>query len=180
MPLLKFQPSYFIVTGAALFGRTVMNDFWFPLRNPDVTSNILRFQCSLHEFEVKLHANVLFTDIRKKKILDRFFLTRTNLNPLSEAVRRAMAAKLSGLAQTIAALRHLVAESRTTCRSWSYLRQFGNILTGLYTLRDAVRTFIHTFRTFSHSPASSYQSERRFSAKAAHTNKTRVYSVFFL
>ena len=70
------------------------------------------------------------------------------MNPLSEAMRKAMAVKPTRLAQKIAALQHLVAERSTTCRSWSYRRQFGNFLTGLYTLCDAVRTFIHALRTF--------------------------------
>jgi len=85
----------------------------------------------------------------KRKSWIAFFLTRTNINPLSEAMRRVVAARLTRLAQKIAALRHPVAESRTTCRLRSYRRQFGNFLTGLYTLRDAVRTFIHALRTFS-------------------------------
>jgi len=139
-----------------------MNDFWFPLRHPDRTFNILCFQCSLHSYQGKDN-------------LGSRFLTRTNINSLSEAMRRVMAAKLTRLAQKIAALRRLVAESLTTCRSRCYRRQFGNFLTGLYTLRDAVRIFIHTIKDiFPHSPASSYQSERRFSAKAAQSNKTHV------
>jgi hypothetical protein len=123
-----------------------MNGFWFPLRNPDLTFNILRFQ---REFEVELHENVLFTRIRKKKTLDRV-LTRTNtcINRLSEAVRKVMAAVLTILAQKIAALRYLVSESRSTCRSWSYRRQFGNFSTDLYTLRDPVSTFTRALRTF--------------------------------
>jgi hypothetical protein len=71
--------SYFTVTGAVLFGRTVMNDFWFPLLNPDVTLNIFSFQCSLHDSEVKLHPNVFFTPIRKNKILDSLFIKRAQI-----------------------------------------------------------------------------------------------------
>ena len=63
-------------------------------------------------------------------------------------MRFVMAAELTRLTRKIATLRRLVAESRITCRSRSNWRQFGNFLTDLYTLRDAVRTFIHALRTF--------------------------------